>query len=189
MNCIHFCGNVTLELTFNWFPPGVLMFISGMAINIHSDYILRNLRKPGEVSYKIPTGQCIQYLILNFEGHSWKSHSEKQKNQLYCICSLFIFRGDVRVDIWCQFFRRDHWMVWIRCGHLVLSCFLLRLLHYLLHRTTSVPPSQVLYELLTFLSKTTELPIWQHCFWNAPYVESKTLEESINVSIITLCLY
>lgn len=79
MNCIHFCGNVTLELTFNWFPPGVLMFISGMAINIHSDYILRNLRKPGEVSYKIPTGQCIQYLILNFEGHSWKSHSEKQK--------------------------------------------------------------------------------------------------------------
>lgn len=28
-----------------------------MAINIHSDYILRNLRKPGEVIYRIPKGK------------------------------------------------------------------------------------------------------------------------------------
>ena len=27
-----------------------------MAINIHSDSILRNLRKPGETTYKIPRG-------------------------------------------------------------------------------------------------------------------------------------
>lgn len=33
------------------------MFISGMAINIHSDHILRCLRKPGETSYKIPRGK------------------------------------------------------------------------------------------------------------------------------------
>ena len=32
------------------------MFLSGMAINIHSDHILRNLRKPGEKGYKIPKG-------------------------------------------------------------------------------------------------------------------------------------
>uniref|UniRef100_A0A8C2K3H0 Steroid-5-alpha-reductase, alpha polypeptide 2a n=1 Tax=Cyprinus carpio TaxID=7962 RepID=A0A8C2K3H0_CYPCA len=43
------------------FITGLLMFFTGMAINIHSDYILRNLRKPGEVSYKIPKGQ---YLIM-----------------------------------------------------------------------------------------------------------------------------
>lgn len=32
------------------------MFYTGMAINIHSDHILRNLRKPNEVVYKIPAG-------------------------------------------------------------------------------------------------------------------------------------
>ncbi|KAI3362641.1 hypothetical protein L3Q82_001719 [Scortum barcoo] len=33
---------------------GLLLFYTGMAINIHSDYILRNLRKPGEEVYRIP---------------------------------------------------------------------------------------------------------------------------------------
>ncbi|XP_057188457.1 3-oxo-5-alpha-steroid 4-dehydrogenase 2a isoform X2 [Triplophysa rosa] len=51
------------------FLIGVLMFISGMAINIHSDYILRNLRKPGEVSYKIPRGGMFELVSgANFFG-------------------------------------------------------------------------------------------------------------------------
>ncbi|KAI4905887.1 hypothetical protein NFI96_014091 [Prochilodus magdalenae] len=33
---------------------GLVIFFIGMAINIHSDHILRNLRKPGETLYKIP---------------------------------------------------------------------------------------------------------------------------------------
>ncbi|XP_011483005.2 3-oxo-5-alpha-steroid 4-dehydrogenase 2 [Oryzias latipes] len=41
---------------------GLLMFYTGMAINVHSDYILRNLRKPSEVVYKIPTGGLFQYV-------------------------------------------------------------------------------------------------------------------------------
>ncbi|ELK14107.1 3-oxo-5-alpha-steroid 4-dehydrogenase 2 [Pteropus alecto] len=36
------------------FSLGVFLFILGMGINIHSDYILRQLRKPGEITYKIP---------------------------------------------------------------------------------------------------------------------------------------
>lgn len=45
--------------TIRWlFDPrfiiGVLVFIFGMIINIHSDRVLRNLRKPGETEYKIP---------------------------------------------------------------------------------------------------------------------------------------
>jgi len=36
---------------------GMLLFLSGMFINIHSDHILRNLRKPGETGYKIPKGR------------------------------------------------------------------------------------------------------------------------------------
>lgn len=35
---------------------GLLLFYIGMAINIHSDCILRSLRKPKEIVYKIPTG-------------------------------------------------------------------------------------------------------------------------------------
>lgn len=35
------------------------MFLSGMIINLHSDSILRNLRKPGESGYKIPYGKLV----------------------------------------------------------------------------------------------------------------------------------
>ena len=35
---------------------GVATFFIGMTINIHSDHVLRNLRKPGESGYKIPRG-------------------------------------------------------------------------------------------------------------------------------------
>ncbi|XP_070697320.1 3-oxo-5-alpha-steroid 4-dehydrogenase 2b [Pempheris klunzingeri] len=41
---------------------GLLLFYVGMAINIHSDYILHHLRKPGEVVYKIPTGGLFEYV-------------------------------------------------------------------------------------------------------------------------------
>ncbi|XP_073338601.1 3-oxo-5-alpha-steroid 4-dehydrogenase 2b [Pagrus major] len=44
------------------YKTGLLLFYIGMAINIHSDYILRNLRKPGEVVYKIPTGGLFEYV-------------------------------------------------------------------------------------------------------------------------------
>lgn len=38
------------------FLLGSLLFFTGMAINIQSDNILMNLRKPGETAYKIPRG-------------------------------------------------------------------------------------------------------------------------------------
>ena len=42
---------------FLWFKfLGCFLFWLGFAINIHSDWILRNLRKPHETSYKIPRG-------------------------------------------------------------------------------------------------------------------------------------
>ncbi|XP_068423244.1 3-oxo-5-alpha-steroid 4-dehydrogenase 2b isoform X2 [Clinocottus analis] len=44
------------------YKTGLLLFYMGMAINVHSDYILRNLRKPGEVVYKIPTGGLFEYV-------------------------------------------------------------------------------------------------------------------------------
>ena len=44
------------------FVIGVLIFLIGMGINLHSDHVLRNLRKPGETGYKIPHGGMFRWL-------------------------------------------------------------------------------------------------------------------------------
>lgn len=49
-------------LTDPRFIIGVIAFFSGMALNLHSDHILRNLRQPGEVSYKIPHGGMFRFV-------------------------------------------------------------------------------------------------------------------------------
>uniref|UniRef100_A0A182Z9Y4 3-oxo-5alpha-steroid 4-dehydrogenase (NADP(+)) n=1 Tax=Biomphalaria glabrata TaxID=6526 RepID=A0A182Z9Y4_BIOGL len=48
---------------------GTAIFFIGMGINLHSDHILRNLRKPGEKGYKIPYGGMFLYISgANFFG-------------------------------------------------------------------------------------------------------------------------
>uniref|UniRef100_A0A8C0UKX5 3-oxo-5alpha-steroid 4-dehydrogenase (NADP(+)) n=1 Tax=Cyanistes caeruleus TaxID=156563 RepID=A0A8C0UKX5_CYACU len=44
------------------FTSGLFLFLLGMGINIHSDLLLRQLRKPGEVTYKIPQGGLFTYV-------------------------------------------------------------------------------------------------------------------------------
>ena len=41
---------------------GLLVFIVGLGINLHSDSILMNLRKPGEAGYKIPRGGFFRWV-------------------------------------------------------------------------------------------------------------------------------
>ncbi|BFU19482.1 steroid 5-alpha reductase, putative [Entamoeba histolytica HM-1:IMSS-B] len=41
---------------------GVLVFFVGMAINVHSDEIIRNLRKEGETEHKLPQGGLFDYV-------------------------------------------------------------------------------------------------------------------------------
>lgn len=41
---------------------GVFLFLAGFCANLHSDAILRNLRKPGETGYKIPRGGLFEYV-------------------------------------------------------------------------------------------------------------------------------
>lgn len=53
------------------FHFGIIIFISGMAINIHSDHVLRNLRGPGETGYKIPKGGMFEFVSgANFFGET-----------------------------------------------------------------------------------------------------------------------
>ena len=44
------------------FILGSMIFASGLALNIHSDQILINLRQPGETGYKIPAGGGFNYV-------------------------------------------------------------------------------------------------------------------------------
>lgn len=50
------------------FAIGVVLFLTGLTINLHADATLRRLRRPGETGYRIPTGglhrfvSCPNYL-------------------------------------------------------------------------------------------------------------------------------
>ncbi|CAL5991226.1 3-oxo-5-alpha-steroid_4-dehydrogenase [Hexamita inflata] len=44
------------------FIAGIVLFFSGMYINMRSDSMLIALRKPGETGYKLPTGFLFEYL-------------------------------------------------------------------------------------------------------------------------------
>lgn len=51
----------------NWiytpfFIIGICVFILGIVINLDSDYIIRNLRKPGETKYKVPYGGMFKWV-------------------------------------------------------------------------------------------------------------------------------
>lgn len=55
----NYDSNEHLKLRFN---IGIILYVVGLIINIHSDSILRNLRKPNETGYKIPTGGIYNYV-------------------------------------------------------------------------------------------------------------------------------
>jgi protein-S-isoprenylcysteine O-methyltransferase Ste14 len=44
------------------FIIGVILFVTGFAINVHADRVLINLRKPGETEYKIPRGGLYKWV-------------------------------------------------------------------------------------------------------------------------------
>ncbi len=45
-----------------FFIAGLFIFLLGFIINLHSDRIIRNLRKPGETEYKIPYGGMFRWV-------------------------------------------------------------------------------------------------------------------------------
>lgn len=64
--CGYFLGNFA-EYSNDWmmsipFIIGIVIFFIGFFINNQSDTILINLRKPGEVGYKIPKGGLFKYV-------------------------------------------------------------------------------------------------------------------------------
>lgn len=49
-------------LTSPQFIIGTVIFLIGMFINIHSDYIIRHLRQPGDTKHYIPKGGMFKYV-------------------------------------------------------------------------------------------------------------------------------
>ncbi|KFP55467.1 3-oxo-5-alpha-steroid 4-dehydrogenase 1, partial [Cariama cristata] len=78
------------------FVTGFIGWLIGMAINIHSDHILRNLRKPGETGYKIPRGGMFEYVTgANFFGEilEWFGFALACctiESLAFALCTLFI---------------------------------------------------------------------------------------------------
>ncbi|XP_074002384.1 3-oxo-5-alpha-steroid 4-dehydrogenase 1 [Numenius arquata] len=78
------------------FITGFIGWLVGMAINIHSDHILRNLRKPGETGYKIPRGGMFEYVSgANFFGEilEWFGFALACctiESLAFALCTLFI---------------------------------------------------------------------------------------------------
>lgn len=57
-----------------WSPQfivGVVLFFTGFVINLHSDYIIRHLRKPGDTKHYIPRGGLFRYVSsANYFGET-----------------------------------------------------------------------------------------------------------------------
>lgn len=54
-------SNIVLKKLLVDLSPGSALWLVGWLMNVHSDHILRNLRKPGETGYKIPTGRIFSH--------------------------------------------------------------------------------------------------------------------------------
>ncbi|AWP04888.1 putative 3-oxo-5-alpha-steroid 4-dehydrogenase 1 isoform 3 [Scophthalmus maximus] len=67
---MYFCHYVQRSLIYPFLiRGGSVLWLVGWLVNVHSDHILRNLRKPGETGYKIPTGGMFEYVSgANFLG-------------------------------------------------------------------------------------------------------------------------
>ncbi|KAL1783531.1 3-oxo-5-alpha-steroid 4-dehydrogenase 1 [Sigmodon hispidus] len=76
------------------FLIGFALWLLGLVINIHSDYILRNLRKPGETGYKIPRGGLFEYVsAANYFGEimEWCGFALSSWSLPSAVFALFTF--------------------------------------------------------------------------------------------------
>lgn len=71
---LMYLGPQTGQYTSAWFATpqfivGAVVFVIGMGINLHSDHVIRHLRRPGETGHKIPHGGMYRYVAsANYLG-------------------------------------------------------------------------------------------------------------------------
>eukprot|EP00871_Galdieria_phlegrea_P004500 jgi/Galph1/5050/GphlegSOOS_G3709.1 len=76
------------------FIVGVVLWFCGFLINLQSDSILRNIRKPGETGYKIPRGgffrwvSCANYFGEILEWTGWAIASQSLAGALFAFWTV-----------------------------------------------------------------------------------------------------
>jgi 3-oxo-5-alpha-steroid 4-dehydrogenase 1 len=74
------------------FAGGVVIWAVGLYVNLHSDHILRTLRKPGETAYKIPYGGAFEYVSgANYFGEivEWTGYAIASGGRLPAVAFAF----------------------------------------------------------------------------------------------------
>lgn len=68
----HVAPDSLYPVSWLWSPLfilGTVVFFAGMAVNLHSDHIIRNLRKPGDTAHYIPKGGMYRWVTAaNYLG-------------------------------------------------------------------------------------------------------------------------
>ena len=66
------CGLSYADVAWLWSPQfiiGTIIFFTGWCINIHSDYVIRHLRKPGDTNHYLPKKGLYKYVTsANYLG-------------------------------------------------------------------------------------------------------------------------
>jgi hypothetical protein len=55
-------GDTSASLITPHFLTGAVIFVCGFALHVHSDHVIRQLRKPGETGYQIPVGGAFRWV-------------------------------------------------------------------------------------------------------------------------------
>jgi hypothetical protein len=90
---ISHLGHYETAQLLQWpFLVGLLGFAGGMALNLHSDAILRALRKPGETTYSVPAGGGYALVSMpNYLGELLEWGSWALATQSLAGLSFFLF--------------------------------------------------------------------------------------------------
>jgi len=76
------------------FGVGCALWAVGLAVNLHSDSVLRNLRKPGETGYKIPYGGAFELVTgANYFGEilEWCGYALAAQHIVAVAFAVFTF--------------------------------------------------------------------------------------------------
>lgn len=99
-------------LTSPGFIAGILLFLTGLYINWHSDHILIGLRKPGETGYKIPRGFLFELVaspnlfgeIVEWSGFALMAWNLPALSFMVWTFANLVPRAKNHFDWYCQHF-------------------------------------------------------------------------------------
>lgn len=97
------------------FIIGTVIFFTGMAVNIHSDSIIRNLRQPGDSAHYLPKGGMFRYVTsANYFGEfvEWVGFAILTWSWAGAVFALWTFanlapRAARIYDLYCQEFPEE----------------------------------------------------------------------------------